>query len=315
VAVGPWGGYRNGEIPLSALRQLRAEPGDFMRTDAAIHFDAMTTAFRRDRGKGLVVREGYRDRAKQQFYRTRYEKRLPGWTPAAVVGTSIHGWALAVDVAVDSFTSEDYRWLQRNAARFGFDNARGIADREPWHWEFGNVRPTISVADLGDTTPIEDDMPSASEVADAVWGRLLLNPANGVDTKAGDLLRYVELGVLMRRDEVLREVGSRVWDTPIMRAGETNDDGSPKYTTASSWVGYTQRFVDYLAAKIDGGQPDAIVLDEAALGAEIAAGLAPLLPDLTARLSDEELQRFAVAAADEKDRRDRERLATSPPAA
>jgi hypothetical protein len=316
VAVGPWGGYRNGEIPLSALRQLRAEPGDFMRTDAAIHFDAMATAFRADRGKGLVVREGYRNRATQQFYRTRYEKRLPGWTPAAVVGTSIHGWALAVDVAVDSFTSEDYLWLHRNAARFGFDNTRGVADREPWHWEFGNVRPTISVADLGDTTPIEDEMPSAKEIADAVWGTLLENPANGnLPTKAGDILRYGELSDAIRRDEILREVGTRVWETPIVRAGETNPDGSPMTTTAAGWLGYTQRFVTYLADKIDGNSPDPIVLDEAALGAEIAAGLAPLLPDLTTRLSDEDLARVAKAAADEADKRERERLAAAPPAA
>lgn len=66
-------------------------------------------------------------------------------------GYSEHHTGLAVDLGAEEFPACDvatpfaetpaFRWLNENAARFGFelsylrDNARGI-NYEPWHWRF-----------------------------------------------------------------------------------------------------------------------------------------------------------------------------------
>ena len=62
---------------------------------------------------------------------------------AAVPGTSVHGWGRAVDFEDGAgeltFSSDGYRWLQANAARFGFFHPAwaepGGSSPEPWHWE------------------------------------------------------------------------------------------------------------------------------------------------------------------------------------
>jgi LAS superfamily LD-carboxypeptidase LdcB len=62
---------------------------------------------------------------------------------AAVPGTSVHGWGRAVDfqdpTGKMTFGSPGYRWLQANAARFGFFHPAwaepGGSAPEPWHWE------------------------------------------------------------------------------------------------------------------------------------------------------------------------------------
>lgn len=134
----PWGGYRNGYIPQSAMRQLRAEPGDYMRIDAADALDALATAFRARFSKGLSVSEAYRSYVTQKNYRDLY---LAGrGNIAAIPGTSIHGWGLAVDLGsgVNRFKSPEHNWMLENAPKFGFDNDRGRADGEAWHWEYGN---------------------------------------------------------------------------------------------------------------------------------------------------------------------------------
>ena len=153
----PWGGHSNGLILPRELTQLRGEPGDLMRSDAARQFDALTVEFRKYFGKGLVVREAYRSLAEQRRLRDGWLRRLPGFNPAAVPGTSVHGWGLAVDLAsgVNRFGSAEHNWMLIVAQRYGFDNWRGRADGEAWHWEFGNIRPSIEVAD-NDITPIDN---------------------------------------------------------------------------------------------------------------------------------------------------------------
>jgi hypothetical protein len=62
---------------------------------------------------------------------------------AAVPGTSVHGWGRAVDLQDPggkmTFSSPGYRWLQANAAHFGFVHPAwaepGGSAPEPWHWE------------------------------------------------------------------------------------------------------------------------------------------------------------------------------------
>jgi LAS superfamily LD-carboxypeptidase LdcB len=63
---------------------------------------------------------------------------------AAAPGHSMHGWGLAVDVAVDGrtigFDSPAFRWLVERGPDFGFyhpswADAAGSAP-EPWHFEY-----------------------------------------------------------------------------------------------------------------------------------------------------------------------------------
>jgi len=61
---------------------------------------------------------------------------------AATPGRSQHGWGLAVDLCggVQVFGAEAHRWMQANAAAFGWVHpgwARPGGSRpEPWHWEY-----------------------------------------------------------------------------------------------------------------------------------------------------------------------------------
>ena len=57
-----------------------------------------------------------------------------------------------------------------------------------------------------------------------------------------------------------------------------------------------------------GHKPGEVDVDEAALAASLATSLAPLLSEHLGVLTDDEIDRLASAAADEQDRRARERL-------
>lgn len=65
---------------------------------------------------------------------------------AAGSGKSMHGWGKAVDFgdatgSVNDFNSPSYKWLKREAARFGWNHPGwaepgGSPCPEPWHWEW-----------------------------------------------------------------------------------------------------------------------------------------------------------------------------------
>ncbi len=63
-------------------------------------------------------------------------------TLAAVPGTSNHGWGVALDLCdgVERFDTPAHRWLQENAAAFGWFHPawaqQGGSKPEPWHWEY-----------------------------------------------------------------------------------------------------------------------------------------------------------------------------------
>ncbi|MCL6538829.1 MAG: M15 family metallopeptidase, partial [Acidothermus sp.] len=102
---GPWGGYSNGLIPLSALCPIIG--GGYLRPDAAVAFNRMTQAYRQTFGSYLCVNSSYRPYADQvRLFRT--EPSL-----AAVPGTSNHGWAQAVDLGcgVQNYGSPQFRWM------------------------------------------------------------------------------------------------------------------------------------------------------------------------------------------------------------
>ena len=140
-----WGGFANGEIPYDAMRS--SPNSAYMHPGASAAWDLLHAA---------ALAEGF-------------DLRGSGYRPASAgghtAGNSNHGWGLAIDVSVlvpgsryrsedEAFASAEYRWLQANAAGFGFVNpdfARPVSlggtgrggwrgDQccflEPWHWEW-----------------------------------------------------------------------------------------------------------------------------------------------------------------------------------
>jgi D-alanyl-D-alanine carboxypeptidase len=145
-----WGGYANGRIPGSALQKAS---GGYLRPDAAAAYSAMAKAFTAKFGKGLTVTEGYRDFASQQkifvarytpdrnrpgaFWSGRYWTKKPNFSVAAVPGTSVHGWALAVDfgAGITVAGSAQKKWADANGPGFGWYPV-GNTYGEPWHFEY-----------------------------------------------------------------------------------------------------------------------------------------------------------------------------------
>lgn len=136
---GAWGGFRNGEIPASALCPISWQPDELLRCDAAAQLEELNAQFKADFGRDLSVNVTYRDLETQ--------KNLYGCGcttgPPAPPGTSNHGWALAIDINGTATnggkyeqrkTTVVYRWMALNAPLYLFRENASI--REPWHWEY-----------------------------------------------------------------------------------------------------------------------------------------------------------------------------------
>lgn len=153
--------YANGKYPASALATTQLfYPGTVngrqTRKNVQPHADALALAFALKFHKPLYATDGYRD------YATQVQLKKEKGPYAATPGTSNHGWGLAFDLAsnVNVDTSPEHRWMEQNAARFGFENpwwARNstTADGmyEPWHWEFkggGKSGPRVLPARKGE---------------------------------------------------------------------------------------------------------------------------------------------------------------------
>jgi hypothetical protein len=129
-------GEANGFLSEATLCPLETAPAHRLRTDAARAFDALSRARQAATGSLLCVTDSYRDFAGQ----VDVFRRKPQL--AATPGRSQHGWGLAVDLGcgVQSFGSEPHRWMQQNAAAFGFHHPRWAQQDgsrpEAWHWEY-----------------------------------------------------------------------------------------------------------------------------------------------------------------------------------
>ena len=146
TAPGPWGGYSNGGIPVSALRPIPwSDLGPrYLRPDALTALTALNNAFKAEFGYNLPINDGYRSFADQLDAKAQYGDE------AATPGTSNHGWALAIDIGDRNhnrigFNSAIYAWLKANAARFGWVHPEwaepgGSGPDEAWHWEFYGVK-------------------------------------------------------------------------------------------------------------------------------------------------------------------------------
>jgi LAS superfamily LD-carboxypeptidase LdcB len=132
-----FGGFSNGRIPGSALYKLKTQRGHMLRKDAGQAWDLMYRAARKD-GVNLRLTDSYRSYSQQ----VDLKRRKPSL--AATPGKSNHGWGVAVDISVGGFTTATYRWLQRNAYRFGYTHPTWAREQgskpEPWHWEFVGTR-------------------------------------------------------------------------------------------------------------------------------------------------------------------------------
>jgi hypothetical protein len=134
-------GYINGRLPASALR--RSQSGCLMYAPAAVAYDAMSAAAQ-EAGFTLEHSGCYRTHVQQVLLRqARCAQNQCKF--AAVPGTSMHGWGLAVDFRIGNraldYGDSLFAWLTANAGRFGYVHPywarQGGNLQEPWHWEFG----------------------------------------------------------------------------------------------------------------------------------------------------------------------------------
>lgn len=149
-------GTKNGQLPASVLRNIKAPNGQLHRL-AATAWNAMQLAAYFD-GIELKHVGAYRPFDQQiKLFRERYTAsptgRKPqvtrtyqgttwylkkGMAPAGTPGTSNHGWGLAIDVA--SASGKRLEWLlgdgfaTSNALKFGFSwEVKDGANAEAWH--------------------------------------------------------------------------------------------------------------------------------------------------------------------------------------
>lgn len=146
-------GAANGRLPSGVLRAIG--PTGYLHHVAARSWAAMrwaaasdgidifptsvADAYRIYRIQELIFRARYTTRgptsvdSRGRFWQGRRWYRLPGFAPAAVPGTSNHGWGLAVDVSGTGTKSRPHArllWLLRHAADFGWS---WELQSETWH--------------------------------------------------------------------------------------------------------------------------------------------------------------------------------------
>ena len=129
--------YPNGQIPLSVLCPLAANPSQYLRADAAYAFDRLSRAYTAHFGSPPCITDSYRPLEVQ----VRLYAEKPGL--AAVPGTSNHGWGTALDLCggIQSFGTVQHEWMLLNAPLYGWFHPAWAqitgSKPEPWHWEYG----------------------------------------------------------------------------------------------------------------------------------------------------------------------------------
>lgn len=134
-------GFPNGDPRNAGGRALGVE----LRPEAAGALLLLNAAYFVAFGVNLIALEGLRNLDRQNFYWDRYVNRHPGWTVAARPGTSMHGWALALDFGgpIQSSATLQHAWLARNAPTYGWEwTGRNFG--EPWHFDYTGVNVTAA---------------------------------------------------------------------------------------------------------------------------------------------------------------------------
>lgn len=176
--------YTNGNVPKALLAPLDGENyGDaVLRLDAAAAWNRARAEVKAKTGIVLTVRGWNRSLAEQErFFFERYSRQASGggrfgdirWykgvryvrtsgAPAAIPGTSNHGWGLAVDI--DDFGA--YRTAGNARSRLanpilekhGWTDDEGSSIGEPWHRVYKPERDTQKNAKPAAPTQEEPDM-------------------------------------------------------------------------------------------------------------------------------------------------------------
>lgn len=152
--------FGNGRLPRKHLEPLIG--GGQLYSPAARFYNLMVKEAEMDGVEISPVSTGYRSLEQQEAlffdrYAPRPTLRKPkvtreyqgktwwlkrGKSPSATPATSPHGWGLAQDIDVRNPIV--FRWLCRNAPRFGFylqgkkelPNGKPNPEYEAWHWQF-----------------------------------------------------------------------------------------------------------------------------------------------------------------------------------
>jgi hypothetical protein len=155
-ALGAWGGYSNGQIPLNALMVINypgCVPYGFPGSLSAIYMEpragaamvAMLTEYHNTFGGYVYVNEGYRTLAGQQYWWD-YHHHDPAM--AAPPGTSNHGWGQAFDFDPDRLTSAQVNWARSVGGNFGYTPIGS----ERWHFNY-----------TGNYVPVQPDLEGSEE--------------------------------------------------------------------------------------------------------------------------------------------------------
>lgn len=189
-------------------RELFRVPGNerlaYLREDAAKAFLRMREAAKKA-GVDLQIESGFRDQSGQVknwkngfnttmhlcagLYKNQQDVVHRTAHRNAVPGFSNHGGGLAVDLrtkhgiemAMSDATRQDcpvYKWLEKNAARFGFVNYLPSGqgkDRNPgeaWHWEYSPQKQMIAQRLKRMTNDVAKAPMDSKESAQQVWSQL-----------------------------------------------------------------------------------------------------------------------------------------------
>lgn len=100
--------------------------------DSLPAFQSLVAASEKD-GIGVLLRDGFRTFADQEFLFKGFQQHKPGFNKAARPGSSNHQSGRAFDLIVGGFDGDPiYDWLKTHAPGFGFIRT---VNKEPWHWE------------------------------------------------------------------------------------------------------------------------------------------------------------------------------------
>lgn len=142
--MGAWGGYANGQIPSSAMKEV--SPGKFMRPDAADQFIA-AVADLAARGIKFGAQETYRPLGVPSDQNVRNENQTStggfnqwfawgvykrGGSLAATPGYSNHGWGLAADTTPGRENGTVAAVLRAHGFNYGVSS-------ETWHCDWVGV--------------------------------------------------------------------------------------------------------------------------------------------------------------------------------
>ncbi len=126
-------GYVNG---VARNIQVATVDGKKVEVDTAKAYLRMKAAAAKD-GVHLQINSGFRTMEQQQALWNGWQRRLPGYNPAARPGYSNHQSGVALDLNTQGSsrsqgTGKVYNWLANNAHKFGFKRI----PIEHWHWEY-----------------------------------------------------------------------------------------------------------------------------------------------------------------------------------